>query len=123
MLTLSATLTAHQQSARRVPRLSASVSSDRNGFRILSWERQVQTALEPDDPHGIAVAGAHILRVRNNAGSVKVSRLAYPLSGGFKDWSLLSAGSARWLLRIERALEPMFGRLFGFRMMIVIEKR
>jgi len=51
------------------------------------------------------------------------SFFAYPLSGGFKDWSLLSAGSARWLLRIERALEPMFGRLFGFRMMIVIEKR
>ena len=48
---------------------------------------------------------------------------AYPLSGGFQPWSLLSAGAARRLLRFERAVEPLLGRLAGFRVMIVIEKK
>jgi SAM-dependent methyltransferase len=47
---------------------------------------------------------------------------AYPLSGGFKPWSLLTAGMARHLLRFERAIEPLIGRLAAFRVMIVIEK-
>ena len=47
---------------------------------------------------------------------------AYPLSGGFQPWSLLTAGAARRLLRVERAIEPLFGRLAAFRVMIVIEK-
>jgi SAM-dependent methyltransferase len=48
---------------------------------------------------------------------------AYPLSGGFKPWSLLTAGMARHLLRLERAVEPLVGRLVAFRMMIIIEKK
>jgi SAM-dependent methyltransferase len=48
---------------------------------------------------------------------------AYPLSGGFKSWSLLTAGMARQLLRFERALEPLVGRLAAVRLMIVIEKK
>jgi SAM-dependent methyltransferase len=47
---------------------------------------------------------------------------AYPLSGGFKPWSLIGEGVARRLLRIERALEPMLGRLTGFRMLLIVEK-
>jgi len=47
---------------------------------------------------------------------------AYPLSGGFQSWSLISVGAARRLLRIERALEPILGRLAGFRMLLIIEK-
>ena len=50
------------------------------------------------------------------------SLAAYPLSGGFKPWSLVGAGVARQMLRIERALEPALGWLAAFRMMIVIEK-
>jgi SAM-dependent methyltransferase len=50
------------------------------------------------------------------------SFLAYPLSGGFKSWSLLSAGIVRHVLRAERAVESVFARWVGFRMMIVIEK-
>ena len=38
---------------------------------------------------------------------------AYPLSGGFQRWSLLSAGMARRLLQIERAVEPMLGKPRG----------
>ena len=48
---------------------------------------------------------------------------AYPLSGGFKPWSLLTAGMARHLLRFERAFEPLIGRFAAFRMMIIIEKK
>jgi SAM-dependent methyltransferase len=47
---------------------------------------------------------------------------AYPLSGGFKPWSLISAGMARRMLRLERALEPVLGRLAAFRMLLVVEK-
>jgi len=51
------------------------------------------------------------------------SFLAYPLSGGFRPWSLVSEGVARSLLRIESKLERRFGRLFGFRLLMVIEKK
>ncbi|HZD62823.1 MAG TPA: class I SAM-dependent methyltransferase [Xanthobacteraceae bacterium] len=47
---------------------------------------------------------------------------AYPLSGGFQSWSLIGEGVARRLLRIERALEPMLGRLAGFRLLLLVEK-
>lgn len=47
---------------------------------------------------------------------------AYALSGGFKNWSLISEKLARRLLRAERPMEPVVGRLGGFRMMLVIEK-
>jgi SAM-dependent methyltransferase len=47
---------------------------------------------------------------------------AYPLSGGFKPWSLISAGIARRMLALERALEPTIGRFAAFRMMLVVEK-
>jgi len=46
----------------------------------------------------------------------------YPLSGGFKPWSLISEGVARRMLRIERALEPALGRLAAFRMLLIVEK-
>jgi SAM-dependent methyltransferase len=47
---------------------------------------------------------------------------AYPLSGGFQPWSLVREGVARRMLRIERTLEPMLGRLTGFRMLLMVEK-
>jgi SAM-dependent methyltransferase len=50
------------------------------------------------------------------------SLAAYPLSGGFKPWSLISAGLARHMLALERALEPAVGRFTAFRMMLVVEK-
>jgi SAM-dependent methyltransferase len=47
---------------------------------------------------------------------------AYALSGGFQSWSLLGEGAARRLLRIERALEPMLGRIAGFRLLLMVQK-
>jgi SAM-dependent methyltransferase len=51
------------------------------------------------------------------------SLLVYPLSGGFKTWSLLTAAMAAAGLRLERAVERLLGRHAGFRMLLVIEKR
>jgi SAM-dependent methyltransferase len=51
-----------------------------------------------------------------------LSVLAYPLSGGFKSWSLLTEGMARRALDIDRTMEPILGRLAAFRMMLVVEK-
>ncbi|MCP5065870.1 MAG: class I SAM-dependent methyltransferase [bacterium] len=48
--------------------------------------------------------------------------LAYPLSGGFRPWSMISANMARRLLAIERRLEPWVARWLGFRMIAVLEK-
>jgi SAM-dependent methyltransferase len=47
---------------------------------------------------------------------------AYPLSGGFKPWSLIGEGAARRLLAVERAIEPALGRWMAFRMMLTVEK-
>jgi SAM-dependent methyltransferase len=52
-----------------------------------------------------------------------LSFVAYPFSGGFKPWSLIGERAARNLLSFERKLEPVLGRLFGFRLLMVIEKR
>jgi SAM-dependent methyltransferase len=46
----------------------------------------------------------------------------YPLSGGFKFWSLIPLSLVRRAIRVERALEPLLGRLIGFRMLLVLEK-
>lgn len=48
---------------------------------------------------------------------------AYPLSGGFKSWSLVTEPMARGLLRLESRLERPLGRILGFRLLIVLEKR
>ena len=51
-----------------------------------------------------------------------LSLLAYPLSGGFKRWSLITAGAARQLLRLEDRVEALLGPICGFRLMAVFEK-
>ena len=51
------------------------------------------------------------------------SFFAYPLSGGFKSWSLISDPMARRMLGFEKILERPLGRIFGFRVLIVFEKQ
>lgn len=51
-----------------------------------------------------------------------LSFAAYPLSGGFKRWSLLPAALARPLLAIEDRLERRLGPRCGFRLLAVFEK-
>ena len=48
---------------------------------------------------------------------------AYPLSGGFRAWSLLPAGLARPLLKLEERLNPKLGKLMGFRLFLVLARQ
>ena len=50
------------------------------------------------------------------------SFLAYPLSGGFREWSLIPAATARPLLAAEWKLRHLFGRLAGFRLLAVYRR-
>ena len=52
-----------------------------------------------------------------------LSLFAYPLSGGFKRWSLITPRAARSLLHIEDRIEHALGAVCGFRLMAVYEKR
>ena len=47
-----------------------------------------------------------------------LSIAAYPMSGGFQDWSLLTPGLARRLLSIEDRLAPAIGKFCGFRVLL-----
>jgi SAM-dependent methyltransferase len=47
---------------------------------------------------------------------------AYVLSGGFRSWSLLPPFLAPALLRMERAMRPLFAPLAAFRLLAVYEK-
>ncbi len=51
-----------------------------------------------------------------------MSLFAYPLSGGFQKWCLVPVFLVKPLLRFERIVEKWIGRVFGFRIFIVIEK-
>ena len=51
------------------------------------------------------------------------SFIAYPFSGGFKPWALINEPFARAALRLEKYVERPLGRLFGFRLLLVVEKR
>lgn len=52
-----------------------------------------------------------------------MSLWGYPLSGGFKPWSLIPSFAIAPLLRFEKKIEPYLGRLLGFRLLIVLEKK
>jgi SAM-dependent methyltransferase len=75
------------------------------------------------------LATRHRDRFRSLFPNLRISRIdwfslaVYPLSGGFKRWSLISDRVARQVLWVERAVEPAIGRWAGFRMMLVVEKR
>lgn len=51
------------------------------------------------------------------------SLFAYPLSGGFKRWSLLPASIAEPLLEAEECLSPLLGPVLGFRLSVTLERR
>jgi SAM-dependent methyltransferase len=51
-----------------------------------------------------------------------LSLFAYPLSGGFKRWGLLTPAMARVLLGVEDVIAPAIGRACAFRLLTVLEK-
>ena len=52
----------------------------------------------------------------------KFDFLAYPLSGGFRRWSLLPAMAVPGVLKLESLFLPLIGRWVGFRLLAVFEK-
>ena len=52
----------------------------------------------------------------------RLSLFAYPLSGGFKSWSLIPGAAVSAVLALERALLPLLGRWLAFRMFVVVER-
>lgn len=52
----------------------------------------------------------------------RLSLFAYPLSGGFKKWSLIPGFAVAPVLALERILIPWLGCLLAFRMLIVVER-
>lgn len=51
------------------------------------------------------------------------SFVSYPLSGGFKSWSLMPAAAVAPISAMEWRLRKLFGRLAAFRLLAVYEKR
>jgi SAM-dependent methyltransferase len=51
----------------------------------------------------------------------RIAYFAYPLSGGFKRWSLLPIWAVGPLLRLERWLEPVLHSVMAFRLLAVME--
>lgn len=51
-----------------------------------------------------------------------LSLFAYPLSGGFKPWSLIPHALVKPVLSLEDKLAPLVGAAMGFRVLIVLEK-
>jgi SAM-dependent methyltransferase len=60
--------------------------------------------------------------------NLKISRVVwfsfatYPLSGGFKRWSLIPQRLTPYALRFESTIERALGRFGAFRMMLTVEK-
>jgi SAM-dependent methyltransferase len=52
----------------------------------------------------------------------RLSLFAYPLSGGFRRWSLVPAWLVRPLLALERLLQPVLAPIMGFRLFLVVER-
>lgn len=52
----------------------------------------------------------------------RLSAFAYPLSGGFKSWSLLPTSWVQPLLKVEEWILPTLGHLLAFRILVVLEK-
>lgn len=73
------------------------------------------------------LAGRHRHRLAGEIGLEltnveRLSFVAYPLSGGFRRWSLVPSRWVDTILRAERRMERSLGRLLGFRMLVVIER-
>ena len=52
----------------------------------------------------------------------RLSFLAYPLSGGYRSWSLLPERLVEAMIRVEGALAPALGRLAAFRLFVVLDR-
>ena len=51
-----------------------------------------------------------------------IGSLAYPLSGGFQNWSLVPAIMVRPVLRLESLIDSTLGRWCAFRLLVTLER-
>ena len=51
-----------------------------------------------------------------------LSLFAYPMSGGFQNWSLMPAALVGPMLSLEEKMPEAVRRLIAFRMMVVLER-
>lgn len=63
-----------------------------------------------------AVPGLSVIHVE------RLSLFAYPLSGGYRSWSVVPAAMVPGLLRLEDRLMPWLGQFAAFRLLGVIER-
>jgi SAM-dependent methyltransferase len=52
----------------------------------------------------------------------RISYFVYPLSGGFRSWSLIPAAFVGKLLTFEQMLSPILGPLMAFRLFVTIQR-
>ena len=51
-----------------------------------------------------------------------MSFFAYPMTGGFRPWSLIPEAAVAPMLAVERALAPLLGPVCAFRILVVLER-
>ena len=60
------------------------------------------------------------LRIHENQ---LTSLVAYPMTGGFRPWTMIPGVMVPLVLGLERLLLPILGPLMAFRILSVIERR
>ena len=95
MISIASSLAEHQRGTNRVPALAVTASATRFGSEILRWTRYY-TGAENDSPHAVTMADdGSLVRARNDAGTLYVSRVATPGSGStYSSWTNLVAVSS-----------------------------
>ncbi len=91
MKAISSTLEAHQQGLARVPNVRVIARPERWGVPLARWTRYY-TGSENDTPHACVVAGdGSLVRARNDAGTLYVSRVTSPGVGStYSSWTNLA---------------------------------
>ena len=101
----------------------------------LSADPLAESALSSDEPYDANQAIPTLLATRDCSRlkqafpqfaitkSEWLSLLAYPMSGGLRPWSLLSARAAARLLAMEDRMPAWLRRRLAFRIMLVMQRR
>ncbi len=94
MDSLASSLSAHQKGPARRPAVTLALSNARHGRPVLNWTRYYSGA-EANGPVAACLSPAGtLIRARNDAGTIKVSRVASPGPGStYSSWTDLDTGA------------------------------